>query len=90
MPRPARRNQLEVPANNTVKLPDSLRERIAKAMAQEGFTVWSEFCRVALTEKCAAVERNLRSRDPLEFSRIYPKSVSAAIPLGDGDGRSPR
>jgi hypothetical protein len=73
MPRPPRRQEDEpkVPRNNTVKLPDALRERIAKAMAAEGFSVWSEFCRVALTEKCVIVERNLRSRDPQEHARLY-------------------
>jgi hypothetical protein len=73
MPRPTRRqdSQVNVPRNNTVKLPDALRERIAKAMAAEGFSVWSEFCRVALTEKCVAVERNLRNRDPQERVRLY-------------------
>jgi hypothetical protein len=73
MPRPARRapKPTEMPVNNTVKLTESLRDRVAKAMAVEGFTVWSEFCRVALTEKCVMVERNLRSRDPLEFAQLY-------------------
>jgi hypothetical protein len=73
MPRPTRRqdSQVNVPRNNTVKLPDALRERIAKAMAAEGFSVWSEFCRVALTEKCVAVERNLRNRDRQEHVRLY-------------------
>ena len=60
-----------LPRNNTVKLTDPLRERVQKAMAVEGFTVWSEFCRVALTEKCMLIERNLRARDPHEHSRIY-------------------
>jgi hypothetical protein len=82
MPRPSRRHTTEanVPRNNTVKLPDTLRERIAKAMAAEGFTVWSEFCRVALTEKCVAVERNLRSRDPVEHLRLYGRDGNS----GDG------
>jgi hypothetical protein len=85
MPRPARRqdSSVNVPRNNTVKLPDMLRERIAKAMAAEGFTVWSEFCRVALTEKCVAVERNLRNRDPLEHQRLYGRDGNTA-----GDGAS--
>jgi hypothetical protein len=85
MPRPRRQeNELNVPRNNTVKLPDTLRERIAKAMAAEGFTVWSEFCRVALTEKCVAVERNLRGRDPLEHHRLYGRDGNS------GDGRDGR
>jgi hypothetical protein len=73
MPRTSRRptKQTEMPINNTVKLTESLRERVAKAMVAEGFTVWSEFCRVALTEKCLVVERNLRSRDPHEYARLY-------------------
>ena len=60
-----------VPVNNTVKLPDLLRARIAKAMELEGFTVWSEFCRVALTEKCARVEQALRAQNPAEHARTY-------------------
>jgi hypothetical protein len=73
MPRPPRRQENEpaVPRNNTVKLTDALRERVAKAMVAEGFTVWSEFCRVALTEKCAVTERNLRARDSQEHARLY-------------------
>lgn len=72
MPRPSRHpEEPRIPRNNTVKLTDSLRERVAKAMAAEGFTVWSEFCRVALTEKCHAVERNLRTRDHHEYTRVY-------------------
>ena len=72
MPRPNRRSESPtVPRNNTVKLTDALRERVSRAMAAEGFTVWSEFCRVALTEKCVAVERNLRTRDPMEHAKIY-------------------
>jgi hypothetical protein len=73
MPRSPRRRikQPEMPINNTVKLTESLRDRVAKAMAAEGFTVWSEFCRVALTEKCLVVERNLRTRDPHEYGRLY-------------------
>jgi hypothetical protein len=61
----------QVPSNNTVKLTDALRARVSKAMALEGFTVWSEFCRVALTEKCVAIERNLQARDPHEYARLY-------------------
>lgn len=79
MPRPSRRQAkpLEMPINNTVKLTESLRDRVAKAMAIEGFTVWSEFCRVALTEKCVAVERNLRTRDPHEFAQVYNREGRA-------------
>jgi hypothetical protein len=64
---------LELPVNNTVKLPDALRLRVAKAMEVGGFAVWSEFCRVALTEKCAATERTLRERDPVAYAEKYSK-----------------
>jgi hypothetical protein len=87
MPRPRRQeNSLNVPRNNTVKLPDGLRERVAKAMAAEGFTVWSEFCRVALTEKCVAVERNLRSRDPQEHLRLYGRDGGTVVGRDGRDG----
>ena len=71
MPIPSKLKIEGITANNTVKLTDALRDRVAKAMRVEGFTVWSEFCRVALTEKCHAVEDHLRTRDPVEFQRIY-------------------
>ena len=60
-----------VAINNTVKLPAALQRRVLKAMAVEGFTVWSEFCRVALTEKCHLIEDRLRGRDPAAFQRWY-------------------
>ena len=69
MPRPE--NKPLLPHNNTVKLTGPLRERVEKAMAVEGFTVWSEFCRVALTEKCMLIERNLRTRDLHEHAHLY-------------------
>ncbi len=69
-------NGTKVARNNTVKLTEALRDRVVKAMAAEGFTVWSEFCRVALTEKCIAVERNLCSRDPQEYARVYLRDNS--------------
>jgi hypothetical protein len=61
----------DLPINNTVKLTEPLRRRVAKAMQVTGFTVWSEFCRVALTEKCQRVERDLRERDASEFKSVY-------------------
>ncbi len=74
MPKRAPRDPaVKVTANNTVKLPTALQRRVQRAMNVEGFTVWSEFCRVALTEKCHAVEDRLRSRDPGEFNRRYPE-----------------
>ena len=69
---------LEIPVNNTVKLTEVLRHRVARAMQVGGFTVWSEFCRVALTEKCQATERELRTRDPEEHTRIYGGQAEAA------------
>ena len=79
MPRAIRRqgDHINVPVNNTVKLTEPLRVRVAKAMAVEGFTVWSEFCRVSLTEKCAAVESELKTRDPDEYARVYAKPIAA-------------
>lgn len=65
--------------NNTVKLSEPLRIRVQKAMHVEGFTVWSEFCRVALTEKCRAVESELRLRDPEECARIFGKLTQPII-----------
>ena len=53
-----------LPVNNTVKLTEPLRERVLKAMELGGFTVWSEFCRVALTEKCKAIESDHRRTHP--------------------------
>lgn len=60
-----------LPVNNTVKLTEPLRLRVSKAMQVTGFTVWSEFCRVALTEKCQHTERELRERDADEYERLY-------------------
>jgi hypothetical protein len=46
-------------------------------------SVWSEFCRVALTDKCRAVERELRLRDPDECDRIFGKrALPVALPGG--------
>jgi hypothetical protein len=71
MPEPAKPIRLRIAANNTVKLPGALQDRVLRAMDVEGFTVWSEFCRVALTEKCHLIEDRLRARDPAEFQRHY-------------------
>ena len=71
MPKRLKFSQVNLPVNNTVKLTDALRGRIAKAMEAGGFSVWSEYCRVALTEKCQEVESNLRAKDPAEYARIY-------------------
>ncbi len=64
----------EIPTNNTVKLSEALGQRVANAMKVEGFTVWAEFCRVALTEKCQATEKALRERDPTEFAAVYGRN----------------
>jgi hypothetical protein len=61
----------EIACNNTVKLPVALRRRVVRAMQAQGFTVWAEFCRVALTEKCHGTEDDLRTRNPGEYKRIY-------------------
>ncbi len=71
MPKRSRSAVAELPINNTVKLTDPLRLRVIKAMEVGGFSVWSEFCRVALTEKCLATERELREHHPAEFARLY-------------------
>jgi hypothetical protein len=57
-------------ANNTVKISQALQGRILRAMEAGGFIVWSEFCRVALTEKCKATEQMLLARDAAEYLRI--------------------
>jgi len=73
MPKNSSRQLAQLPINNTVKLSEPLRDRVSRAMEAGGYTVWSEFCRVALTKKCQSIERELRERDPNEFSRIYPE-----------------
>ena len=71
MAKPSKLKPADLPANNTVNFTDSLRIRVANAMEAGGFR--SEYCRVALTEKCQSIERELRERDPTEFTRIYDK-----------------
>jgi len=66
--------------NNTVKLPLTMQRRVEAAIQVAGFTVWAEFCRVALTEKCHHIEDHLRSRDPLEFQRVYGPAAESAAP----------
>jgi hypothetical protein len=61
-------------SNNTVILTTALRGRVANAMLADGFTVWAEFCRVALTEKCHTTESALRTADPTGFQRIYGRN----------------
>jgi hypothetical protein len=71
MPKVPPSKRSSVATNNTVKLPAALQRRVVKAMSVEGFTVWAEFCRVALTEKCHLIEDRLRERDPADFQRRY-------------------
>lgn len=76
MPRRIRRSVDAPSHNNTVKLTNALHDRVIKAMAAEGFTVWSEFCRVALAEKCARIEQQLRTRDAQEYTRRYGREAT--------------
>ena len=71
MNQPPMARLVPVVANNTVKLPMALRGRVANAMLAGGFSVWAEFCRVALTEKCQSTEKTLRVTDPAMFAQIY-------------------
>jgi hypothetical protein len=77
MPRSSLPKLASVVSNNTVKLPAALQRRVVKAMSVEGFSVWAEFCRVALTEKCHLIEDRLRERDPAEFQRRYEEPPAA-------------
>jgi hypothetical protein len=77
MSKGVKRGRPVIPGNNTVKLPTVLRRRVEKAMAAEGFTVWSEFCRVALTEKCHDTEVRLRAEKPARLVRAQPAPESA-------------
>jgi hypothetical protein len=63
--------------NNTVKLSGVLRQRVATAMLVNGYTVWAEFCRVALTEKCQATERMLKANDPAKYHALYELAGAA-------------
>jgi hypothetical protein len=74
VPLPSKTPPPVLPVNNTVKLTDHLRDRVGKAMHMNGFTVWAEFCRVALTEKCQDTERKLRETDPAKYLQIYGES----------------
>lgn len=55
-----------------------------------GFSVWSEFCRVALTEKRQALERELRKSHPAECSRLYGSTTLNRREAADTDGRDRR
>jgi hypothetical protein len=77
MPKSSVAKRSRVASNNTVKLPAELQRRVLKAMSVEGFTVWAEFCRVALTEKCHLIEHRLRERDPADFDRRYVEATPA-------------
>jgi hypothetical protein len=84
MPKSALPSVPKLAANNTVKLPATLQQRVVQAMQVEGFTVWSEFCRVALTEKCHLIEDHLRLRDPGEFQRVYGRAPLAGVRRKNG------
>lgn len=71
--------------NNTVKLPVALRRRIRKAMAADGFTVWSEFCRVALMGKCHEIENRVRARD-----RVASPGRDQIAPVARLEKKAPR
>lgn len=79
MPKPHAPAAPKIAVNNTVKLPASLQQRVLAAMQAEGFTVWSEFCRVALTEKCQHTEQRLRARDQVDFQRVSPTPILPAL-----------
>ena len=49
-------------ANHTVNLSEDLQKRIDRAMLEEGYTVWADFCRAALSEKCLREELKIRQR----------------------------
>jgi hypothetical protein len=66
--RPARRRG---PPDNSFKLTEAARQRVAKAMQAGGYESLAKFCRAALTEKCRAVERKLLNNSVTEYFRIY-------------------
>ena len=64
-----------IPANHTVKLSVVLQLRVAQAMARDGFTVWAEFCRVALNEKCRLSEDRALAGLPIQPKPRGPGTV---------------
>jgi hypothetical protein len=69
-PKPAPRRRTGLP-DRTVKLSESARQRVAKAMRVAGYVSLSQFCRAALLEKCRATERKLLNTSVTEYFRIY-------------------
>lgn len=59
------------PANFTVKPDKALRERIKRAMKASGATVWADFARVALLDRCRKIEAELKATHPEEYRKIY-------------------
>jgi hypothetical protein len=49
--------------NHTVKLSEDLQKRIDKVMRAEGYTVWADFCRAALNEKCRRDELRMKEQE---------------------------
>jgi hypothetical protein len=90
MPKSSQVKRPAIATNNTVKLPVELQRRVVKAMSVEGFTVWAEFCRVALTEKCHLIEDRLRDRDPTEFQRRYAEPPPNGPPQARGQEKNDR
>jgi hypothetical protein len=80
MPKPPSPAEPKIAVNNTVKLSATLQRRVVAAMQAEGFTVWSEFCRVALTEKCQRTESQWRTRELEEFQRVPAAKPSIPAP----------
>lgn len=64
-------NEPKVTANTTVKLDETLRLRISRAMQAEGAQVFSEWARRAFTRRCREIEDDLRVRHPAEYERVY-------------------
>ena len=49
--------------NHTVKLSEDLRKRIDKVMLTERYTIWADFCRAALNEKCRREESRMKEQE---------------------------
>ena len=69
----------KLPMINTVKLTNELRVRVARVMEVGGFGRWSEFCRIALTEKCRSIERDARTRDCDKFEKVLGAEHKAGV-----------
>jgi hypothetical protein len=56
------------------RLDEDTTQRVTLAMKAIGSTVYGEFVRTALVERCRKIEEELRREHPTEFERIYGKS----------------